>query len=154
MRYIILLLILVLCKSQKINYIDLAIKKCENNQISIHGLWGEYNQHSYPSFCNISKFNESKIDNLIGDMNENWYPCESWHLSKLYFWKHEYYKHFSCIFDQNKNYTMYNYFRNGLKAFKIAKSNNWFNCCDMDKYNQCLIPFSTDINIKWLGYCH
>ncbi|KAJ7943470.1 Ribonuclease [Quillaja saponaria] len=72
---------------------------------SIHGLWPNYNNRSWPSFCNReSLFDHSKLSDL-SRMQTTWPSliCPSGNNSK--FWKHEWDKHGTCsefVLDQHQ----------------------------------------------------
>ncbi|VFR01584.1 unnamed protein product [Cuscuta campestris] len=61
---------------------------------TIHGLWAEYNDGTWPSCCQGSKFDSNEISSLLDDLNKYWssYRCGSTttcHGSKGPFWAHE-----------------------------------------------------------------
>lgn len=61
------------------------------NHFTIHGLWANYDNGSYPSFCDKSApFDESKVASIEEDLDEYW-PSYSGADTK--FWKHEWDKH-------------------------------------------------------------
>lgn len=62
---------------------------------TIHGMWPEYYNNTYPSYCNHSAhFNLSKIQYLEPILNVEWVSYEG---SNPSFWKHEYLKHATCF---------------------------------------------------------
>ena len=61
---------------------------------TIHGLWPDYNDGSYPSFCTNTKFNPSKVDDLLPELETEW-PTFAARGGDA-FWKHEYEKHGTC----------------------------------------------------------
>eukprot|EP00793_Prasinoderma_coloniale_P005563 PRCOL_00004971-RA len=64
------------------------------NHFTIHGLWANYDNGSYPSFCDKSApFDESKVASIEEDLDEYW-PSYSGADTK--FWKHEWDKHGTC----------------------------------------------------------
>ncbi|KAG2244463.1 hypothetical protein Bca52824_093693 [Brassica carinata] len=68
-------------------------------QFTIHGLWPDYNDGSWPSCCYRSDFNEKEISTLIDGMEKYWpsLSCgspSSCHGGKGSFWGHE--KHGTC----------------------------------------------------------
>ncbi len=151
-------------------YVDLALQRCDRtSKWSIHGWWPEYNQTSYPQFCNKSKcqqFDIAQLQPIRSQLNMYWLSCQhtdeltdglNWNtmilpLSNDQFWKHEWCKHGTCFDDMQE----LDYFNHTLAAFKEAQSANMYDCCDkVSRWNECLIPFSTDLkHTKWLGYCH
>ncbi|XP_006827258.2 ribonuclease 1 [Amborella trichopoda] len=80
---------------------------------SIHGLWPNYNDGSYPSNCDPdSQFQPSEVSDLIGRMRKDWptLACPSGNGVK--FWTHEWVKHGTCsesVLDQHQ------YFESALK---------------------------------------
>ncbi|CAN6830299.1 unnamed protein product [Brassica oleracea var. botrytis] len=68
-------------------------------QFTIHGLWPDYNDGSWPSCCYRSDFNEKEISTLVDGMEKYWpsLSCgspSSCHGGKGSFWGHE--KHGTC----------------------------------------------------------
>jgi hypothetical protein len=117
-------------KYNTILYDDLAIKRCPSDlNYSIHGWWPEYGGHSWPSWCNKTKykdFNLTAIKPLLSEMEKYWYACPEWkNMTDTRFWHHELEKHGSCL-----NYTVPDFFNHTLNAFKFAKKHNWFGCCN------------------------
>jgi len=61
---------------------------------TIHGLWPEYPNNTYPEYCNKSaQFNLSQIEYLIPILNIEWPSSDG---PNQDFWKHEYLKHATC----------------------------------------------------------
>ena len=137
-----------------VKYDDITIKRCFiDGNFTIHGFWPEYNNHSWPSWCNPSKyseFNRSAIKLVRKLLEDYWYSCPEWNSSSYGLWKHEWEKHGTCI----PSYTVIDYFNYTINAFLQAKYNNWYDCCNNMTY-QCMIPMNISLNnITWLGYCH
>lgn len=65
----------------------------------IHGLWPEYSNGSWPSYCDPDAvFNQTQLAPILPQMLEYWpglYPNPSLQ-SSISFWKHEYMKHATC----------------------------------------------------------
>ncbi|VDM77849.1 unnamed protein product [Strongylus vulgaris] len=64
---------------------------------SIHGLWPNYSNGSYPQFCDgvPRKFDGKLIEPIEGNLTKMWpnlYPSKTAHS----FWKHEWEKHGTC----------------------------------------------------------
>ena len=134
-------------------YDDLALKLCKgDSSYSIHGWWPEHDKSSWPQWCNteFNNFSEDNISSIKSQMDQVWYACKEWNMTNFDIWFHEINKHGSCI----KGETILHYFQHTLDMYNEAKQNNWFGCCKSNQ-NQCLIPFTKNINgTKWLGYCH
>jgi ribonuclease T2 len=84
---------------------------CENpkenwlNELTIHGMWPQYINGSWPSFCSNEAFNSSIIYNDLqtDDFYEHWpnikydIPDNTQELAKYAsFWEHEWTKHGTC----------------------------------------------------------
>ncbi|XP_058205664.1 ribonuclease 2 [Rhododendron vialii] len=72
-------------------------------EFTIHGLWPDYNDGSWPSCCTRSNFDIKKISTLLDDIQKYWpsLSCSSpstCHGGKGLFWAHEWEKHGTCSF--------------------------------------------------------
>ena len=96
-----------LCFNRSNCDLKLALKRCSpSDGWSIHGLWLDYANGSYPSYCKKSKMTfEMPSNRLFKEMNNYWYACpsdvqkknQSSREANIDFWKHELNKHGSCI---------------------------------------------------------
>ncbi|KAK3027321.1 hypothetical protein RJ639_040413 [Escallonia herrerae] len=72
---------------------------------SIHGLWPNYKDGSYPSNCDPdSPFDQSKISDLSSSMRRNWPSLACPSSNGFTFWGHEWDKHGTCsesVLDQH-----------------------------------------------------
>ena len=91
----------------------LAVQKCHKfDDYTIHGLWIDYYNRSYPQFCSNSPFDLSKLNKYRNDLDINWKSCYG---NSETLWEHEWYKHGTCFYPQmNLNY----YFNKTLELFK------------------------------------
>ncbi|XP_027097940.1 extracellular ribonuclease LE [Coffea arabica] len=75
------------------------------SDFSIHGLWPNYNDGSYPSNCDPqAQFNPSQISDLTSRMQKDWPSLSCPSSDGLSFWSHEWEKHGTCsesILDQH-----------------------------------------------------
>ncbi|CAM9002058.1 unnamed protein product [Rhodiola kirilowii] len=75
------------------------------SDFSIHGLWPNFKDGSYPSNCDPdSPFDESKVTDLISSMRKNWPTLACPSGDGIKFWTHEWEKHGTCsesILDQH-----------------------------------------------------
>lgn len=88
---------------------------CQNgtigNQFTIHGLWPNWKNGSWPQYCNNSTLDRDILINTMPDMCRHWSDNgkPDWDL-----WSHEWYKHGTCsignLFINNCN----DYFTTGL----------------------------------------
>ncbi|XP_059648837.1 intracellular ribonuclease LX-like [Cornus florida] len=85
---------------------------------SIHGLWPNYNDGSYPQNCDPdSTFDRSEVSDLIRTMEEDWPTLACPSGDGLKFWGHEWNKHGTCsesMLDQHA------YFQKALDLKKKA----------------------------------
>lgn len=70
-------------------------------EFTIHGLWPDYNDGTWPACCTGSTFNEKEITTLLDTLEKYWpsLSCSSpstCHGGKGSFWAHEWEKHGTC----------------------------------------------------------
>ncbi|XP_051143745.1 ribonuclease 2 [Andrographis paniculata] len=87
---------------------------------TIHGLWADYNDGSWPSCCSGKKFDIKEISTLLGALNKYWpsLSCSSssnCHGGKGLFWEHEVEKHGTCSASVTGD--EYNYFLTALNLY-------------------------------------
>ena len=115
------------------NYYILETQDWCSKDYKIHGLWPQYNQSDYPTYCeNVSYIEPS--GELLNNMNKYWDSCEN--NSNL--WKHEWEKHGSCMFNDADEYHYFNrtlglYFE--AEYYKYIQHN-----CTLNE--QCLLPLN------------
>lgn len=86
------------------------------NWWTLHGLWPNNNDTSYPSSCNASDpFNESKIVSLLRQMNLYWTNYLT-NEPATEFWAHEWDKHGTCATTDPLLNSQLNFFAGALKA--------------------------------------
>lgn len=81
---------------------------------TIHGLWPEFNNGSYPQYCNNThkhSFNVSKLNPIRKELDTWWI---SYLGPNVKFWEHEYQKHETCF----PNITELPYFTDALNLYK------------------------------------
>ena len=108
----------------------------------IHGLWPQYSQNSYPSFCKDVDFSIDALNPIMPELKEYWHSDRE---PDADFWCHEYKKHGSCVF---KPVTELEYFNTALdlfhKAVKLGLPNKYYN----EKTGKCLIPVNLDFTFR------
>ncbi|KAI9085213.1 hypothetical protein K1719_032846 [Acacia pycnantha] len=72
-------------------------------EFTIHGLWPDYNDGTYPSCCSRSDFDPKEISTLTKALEQYWpsLSCGSpstCHGTRGSFWAHEVVKHGTCSF--------------------------------------------------------
>jgi len=80
--------------------------KVSTSYFTIHGLWPENKDGSYPSDCAGPKFNLSTINSLVTSLNKVW-PSNNG--ANSVFWQHEWEKHGTC-----SEFEQYAYFSNSI----------------------------------------
>lgn len=79
---------------------------CRSNSPSvftIHGLWADYNDGTWPACCSDSKFDKKEISTLLKPLWKYWpsFRCgatSTCHNEKGSFWAHEWEKHGTCSY--------------------------------------------------------
>lgn len=101
----------------KINY------NFTNDYFTVHGLWPQFNNNSYPEFCKKSMFNVSEVNYIKNNLTKYWTDFKN----PASFWKHEYEKHLICMQDTYKNiYILFKYglqLREKINPFSLLKKN-------------------------------
>jgi ribonuclease I len=131
-------------------YFDLALKQCDRySQWSIHGFWPEYNQTSWPQFCDPSRYKDFKPATIAAFrdlMDKYWYVCNYEYIMENWaFWTHEWQKHGTC-----QPLPPAVYFRRTIDIFLDVQKNKWHGCCL--RGTECLIHINQS-TYKWTGKC-
>ena len=100
--------------SKKSQFYYLSLIKEPDNSFSIHGLWPQYSESSYPVYCRPVEFSLKALDPIINKLNKYWYSNRG---PNDKFWKHEYEKHGSCMFIP---ITELNYFSKTIQIYENA----------------------------------
>lgn len=118
----------------------LALLKNKNIEsgYQIHGLWSNYANGSYPSYCKNVEFDMDKLRPIKEELKEYW-PSRD-HKDE-HFYIHEYKKHGSCVFTEM---TELEYFRKTIELYHYVIKNEIYK--SYIHGNQCLIPF--DLNFE------
>ncbi|KAK7362331.1 hypothetical protein VNO77_04441 [Canavalia gladiata] len=125
-----------LCDTKKSCCFPLTGKPASN--FTIHGLWPNFNNGSYPSNCNIAQnpFNQSKITDLIPRAQTKWpsLSCSGGKKTEnnntssdnTRFWKHEWDKHGTCsdsILDQHAYFEVSLNLKDRIDLLQILQNN-------------------------------
>jgi ribonuclease T2 len=82
--------------------------------MTLHGLWPDYGDGSYPTLCSKEAFDYDKVVAAVGldDLEERWPNVQQAESSASYdnFWVHEWTKHGTCT-----GLSQTDYFETGLK---------------------------------------
>lgn len=103
---------------------------------SIHGLWSNYGDGGYPTFCKHVDFEMDKLHSIKDELAKYW---PSKFTSAKHFYEHEYKKHGSCMFIEM---TELEYFDKTIKLYHYVINNNLYQ--KFITKNGCKIPF--DLN--------
>ena len=104
-------------KSESKSFYYLSLIK-DNDRYSIHGLWPQLSESSYPKYCKKVTFTLDTLNPIIDDLNKYWYSNIE---KNEAFWKHEYEKHGSCMFI---NMSELEYFKKTLELYNYVLENN------------------------------
>ena len=58
-------------KNTKFYYLSLIKEK--DNSWSIHGLWPQYSENKYPTFCKKVNFDINTLEPILSELNDKWY---------------------------------------------------------------------------------
>lgn len=83
-------------------------KELWEGQLTIHGLWPNRNDGSWPSDCSDESFDFSLLQNVADDLEQNWPNVKSPAASSGHasFWSHEWAKHGTCSGLTQEDYFM------------------------------------------------
>lgn len=125
----------------KFYYLSLLKNTDPYSQIEwhIHGLWPQYTNNSYPSFCRQVTFDINELRTILPDMEKYWYSTEN---PDSQFWEHEWKKHGSCMFNKMDEF---DYFNTALKLYIEALNLDLPNKYYDKKTQKCLIPISKSL---------
>lgn len=86
------------------------------NRFNIHGIWMNYANSSYPTYCTNITFNESELKPILSYLNEYWTNYQN----TTEFLEHEWDKHGTCaiLYDKKIFHNELEYFTKGLLMYK------------------------------------
>ena len=117
------------------------IRKDENSPWSIHGLWPQTSLNSYPTFCRNVDFDVSKLEPIISKLNEYWYSDEE---PNEAFWKHEWEKHGSCMYNYCDEFE---YFNKAIELYESIIKNDPIINKFLKTKTESMIPYNRDFNL-------
>lgn len=126
-----------------VRFYYLSLIKENTDEYSIHGLWPQYNEHSYPSFCKKVNFDISQLNDILPELEKYWYSNigDSGIEFDEKFWKHEYEKHGSCVFT---DISEHDYFAKTLELYYKALGDKLPDKYYNSETKKCLIPVSLE----------
>ena len=86
----------------------------EDQKWSIHGLWPQNSATSYPQYCRTVQFDPRKLAPILPQRRRSWTSNRG---SDEVFWRHEWEKHGSCMFN---NCDEFEYFNKALELFNYV----------------------------------
>lgn len=118
------------CRSQPLNY------------FTIHGLWTDYNDGTWPACCSQTEFSEEKISSLLPLLEKYWptlscgttSQCDG---SRGTFWGHEWGKHGTCAYPVIQDeYTFFSKALELYSKYNITEilNNAGFSASNAEKY--------------------
>ena len=89
---------------------------CNNNysnydKFTIHGLWPNWNNNSWPQYCNNRTIDIEMLNSIMPDMSMHWSDDGN---PSMKLWNHEWNKHGTCSLDNLYVNTSNDYFSNAL----------------------------------------
>lgn len=136
-------------KPKSENFYYLSLLKNDNNVYgySIHGLWPNFGNGTYPSFCKKLDFNITKLDSIKKDLINYWELPEDKNIEEVKFWKHEWLKHGSCMFEEMDELE---YFKKAIDLYLMLIKNDKINIDDYKIGKTYMIPF--DLNFELIAF--
>jgi ribonuclease I len=128
-------------ETQPNNFYYLCLINDTGSSWSIHGLWPQYSQGSYPTYCKKVTFDINALEPIMDKLKQEWYSTEE---PNSDFWKHEWEKHGSCMFT---NMNELQYFSKALELFDSIKNNTELINKFQKNNSESMIPFDQDFNI-------
>ena len=132
--------------SEPTNFYYFALKRPdEKSDWSIHGLWPQTTIEKYPAYCKKITFDLNKLSPIIDKLNKYWYSETSSHEDpNETFWKHEWEKHGSCMYN---NCDEYDYFNTAIKLFESVKDNDELIKKYQKNNTSVMIPYNQEFDI-------
>ena len=121
----------------------LTLKRSKHTEAwSIHGLWPQYSSNSYPRYCRDIPFNYDKLEPIYEELKQFWYSDKE---TDEDFWKHEWDKHGTCMFN---NCDEFSYFKKALSLYvEVLQSNLVNNYREKEFDTELKIPFDINFNL-------
>ena len=120
-------------------YLALLKNKRVESGYQIHGLWSNYADGSYPTYCKKVEFDMEKLESIKDELHKYW---PSYSGTAEHFYAHEYKKHGSCLFS---DMTELEYFKKTIELYHYVIDNKLYET--FIKGNQCLIPFDLEFKL-------
>ena len=127
------------------NFYYLSLLKNDKNiyGFSIHGLWSQYGNGGYPTFCKDIPFDITKLKSIEKDLITFWELPNDTDKLEEQFWKHEWLKHGTCMFTEMNELE---YFKKTLELYHKIHNLK----LDIEKYKKgenYMIPFDLNFNL-------
>ena len=103
-----------LCKQFK----DQCVKDAVNNDFTLHGVWPNRNNGTYPAFCDGAQFDWNNISDLKTDLDTYWTDYKESASYDDGLWAHEFNKHGTCAEFNSGFGSEHEYFFKGIEAAK------------------------------------
>lgn len=133
------------------DYYYLAVQRCHpGDDFTIHGLWPNYANGSYPEYCEPGvHYDPTEISkDTLQEMEAYWFSCDWSSYTNEEFWDHEVSKHYTCVF--NRSLTQEDYFSTALDLYWKSMDNPAVKSRCESCEDQCLIPWSKTFDkILW-----
>ena len=132
-------------QNQKKHIYYLSLLKNDNqvHGYTIHGLWPDYGDGTYPQYCKKVIFDINKLKPIEKELLDYWELPEDHDKLEISFWKHEYEKHGSCVFQEMDELT---YFKTAIQLYQYVV-NNGIDIAKYKKGKNYMIPFDTNFKL-------
>lgn len=124
--------------SDKKGFYYLSLLREGDDKYTIHGLWPQYDAHNYPTYCKRVTFSYNALMPIMERLHKFWASDRE---KDSEFWKHEWYKHGSCVFTPMSEL---DYFTTALDLFDEARVYQLPDKYYDERTGTCLIPVSAD----------
>jgi ribonuclease T2 len=114
----------------------LAFMTCSTDW-TLHGLWEDYSNGTYPQYCTNEAFDLSALQSdtvLYTWMQKYWTGC----YDQVGFWEHEWQKHGTCI-AATLNITQLGFFNLTMSYYLEYQADIATNCSTVNPNTTCLI---------------
>ena len=107
------------------SFYELAVQNWCSSKPLIHGLWPDYTETTYPSFCEGTAFNLDLLKQSLSydKISEYWRDCTTDETIAL--WEHEWLKHGTCVASQT-GFTQNEYFEKAVALYEAYPEGGCF----------------------------
>lgn len=127
----------------KTKFYYLALFKYDN-KYTIHGIWPQYDEKHWPSFCKVVKFDIKQLDSIKHKLIQYWELPKDHDKLEEELYKHEYKKHGSCM---ATTMSELEYFSKAIELYEKYVLSGKLDISKYKKNDKYLIPFDLNFNL-------